>query len=143
MDIVEMEGAGAAGGLGAGLKAFLNAQLKKGVELVIEYTGLEEIVKDADYVFTGEGSIDGQTLYGKTPYGVATIVQKYDTPVIAFAGRIGDGVQPLYNHGFTAIFGILKEATSLKAALEGGEQNLAYAVENICRVLRIQDRKHS
>ncbi|SEM53336.1 glycerate kinase [Mesobacillus persicus] len=143
IDIVDTEGSGAAGGLGAGLLAFLNARLKKGVDLVIEYTGFEEIVKDADYVFTGEGSIDDQTLYGKTAYGVATVAQKYDVPVIAFAGRIGDGVQPLYDHGFTAIVGILKEATSLKAALEGGEHNLAYAAENICRVLRINEGKNS
>src|SRR4051794_2791539 len=88
-DIAQTEGAGAAGGLGAGLMAFLNANLKKGVELVIEYTGLEERMAGADYVFTGEGSIDGQTLFGKTPFGVASIAKKYSIPVIAFAGRIG------------------------------------------------------
>ncbi|MFL6557928.1 MAG: glycerate kinase [Bacillus sp. (in: firmicutes)] len=136
-DIAYMEGAGAAGGLGAGLVAFLNAQLKKGVELVIEYTGLEERVKGADYVFTGEGSIDGQTLFGKTPFGVASIAQKYSIPVIAFAGRIGKGVEPLYDHGFNAIIGILTGVTSLKEALENGEENLAFAAENICRVMKI------
>jgi glycerate 2-kinase len=135
-DIAHMEGAGAAGGLGAGLVAFLNAHLKKGVELVIDYTGLEERVKGADYVFTGEGSIDGQTLFGKTPYGVATIAQKYSIPVIAFAGRVGKGVEPLYDHGFTAIIGILTGVTSLKEALNSGEANLAFAAENICRVLK-------
>jgi glycerate 2-kinase len=135
-EIAYLEGAGAAGGLGAGLMAFLNAHLKKGVELVIEYTGLEERVKGADYVFTGEGSIDGQTLFGKTPYGVATIAQKYSIPVIAFAGKIGKGIEPLYDHGFTAIIGILKGVTSLEEALELGEANLAFAAENICRVLK-------
>ncbi|MEH7075914.1 glycerate kinase family protein [Neobacillus drentensis] len=136
-DIAGMEGAGAAGGLGAGLVAFLNAQLKKGVELVIEYTGLEERVKGADYVFTGEGSIDGQTLFGKTPYGVATIAQKYSIPVIAFAGKIGKGVEPLYDHGFNAIIGILSGVTTLAEALENGEANLAFATENVCRVLKL------
>ncbi|MEH7416340.1 glycerate kinase [Neobacillus drentensis] len=136
-DIAHMEGAGAAGGLGAGLMAFLNAQLKKGVDLVIEYTSLEEQVQGADYVFTGEGSIDGQTLFGKTPYGVATIAQKYSIPVIAFAGRIGTGVEPLYENGFTAIIGILKGVTSLEDALEAGETNIEFAAENICRVLKV------
>ncbi|OIK16212.1 glycerate kinase [Bacillus sp. MUM 116] len=137
LDIAHIEGAGAAGGLGAGLMAFLNAQLKKGIDLVIEYTGLEDKIKGADYVFTGEGSIDGQTLFGKTPYGVATIAKKHSVPVIAFAGRIGNGVEPLYNNGFNAIIGILKEVTSLEKALESGEENLAFATENICRVLKV------
>ncbi|MEH7308839.1 glycerate kinase family protein [Neobacillus drentensis] len=137
-EIAFMEGAGAAGGLGAGLVAFLNAQLKKGVELVIEYTGLEERVKGADYVFTGEGSIDGQTLYGKTPYGVASIALKHSVPVIAFAGRIGNGVEPLYDHGFNAIIGILPGVTNLTEALEKGETNLAFAAENICRVIKLK-----
>ncbi|MEH7253727.1 glycerate kinase [Neobacillus niacini] len=136
-DIAHSEGAGAAGGLGAGLMAFLNANLKKGVELVIEYTGLEERMAGADYVFTGEGSIDGQTLFGKTPFGVASIAKKYSIPVIAFAGRIGKGVEPLYENGFTSIVGILKGVSSLDEALESGEENLSFAVENICRVLKL------
>lgn len=136
-DIAHIEGAGAAGGLGAGLLAFLNARLKKGIDLVIEYTGLEEKINGADYVFTGEGSIDGQTLFGKTPFGVASIAKKHSVPVIAFAGRIGEGVDPLYNNGFNAIIGILRTVSSLEEALEMGEENLAFTAENICRVLKI------
>jgi glycerate 2-kinase len=135
-DIAWMDGAGAAGGLGAGLLAFLHAHLKRGVDLVVEYTGLEEFVKDADYVFTGEGSIDGQTLFGKTPFGVASVAKKYSVPVIAYAGRIGDDVDALYDNGFTAIVGILKGACSLKDALDSGEDNLTFAAENVCRVIR-------
>ncbi|MFF2446458.1 glycerate kinase [Neobacillus sp. NPDC058068] len=136
-DIADMEGAGAAGGLGGGLMAFLDARLEKGIELVIEYTGLEERMKGADFVFTGEGSIDGQTLFGKTPYGVASIANQSSIPVIAFAGRIGEGVEALYDNGFTAIVGILNGVTSLEEALDAGEANLAFAAENICRVLKI------
>ncbi|MDQ6597058.1 glycerate kinase [Bacillus salipaludis] len=136
LDIAYIEGAGAAGGLGAGLLAFLNARLKKGIELVIEYTGLEEKIIGANYVFTGEGSIDGQTLFGKTPYGVAGVAKKHSVPVIAFAGRIGNGVEVLYNNGFNAIIGILKEVTPLEEALKSGQENLAFAAENICRVLK-------
>lgn len=135
-DIAHTEGAGAAGGLGIGLMAFLNANLKKGVDLVIEYTGLEDKMVGADYVFTGEGSIDGQTLFGKTPFGVASIARKYSIPVIAFAGRIGNGVEPLYEHGFTSIVGILKGVSSLDEALKSGEANLEFAAENICRILK-------
>ncbi|MBS4214219.1 glycerate kinase family protein [Neobacillus rhizophilus] len=141
LDITQIEGSGAAGGLGAGLMAFLNARLKKGIELVIEYTGLEEKIIGADFCFTGEGSIDGQTLFGKTPYGVAAIAKKHSVPVIAFAGRIGKGVDVLHHHGFNAIIGILKGVTSLEEALESGHDNLAFASENICRVLKIQ-RQH-
>ncbi|MBM7653871.1 glycerate kinase [Neobacillus cucumis] len=136
-DIAHMDGAGAAGGLGAGLMAFLNAQLKKGIDLVIEYTGLEERIKGADYVFTGEGSIDGQTLFGKTPYGVANIAKKYSVPVIAFTGRVGNGVESLYDNGFNAIIGILKGVATLEEALASGEANLTFAAENICRILKI------
>ncbi|MCT8137147.1 glycerate kinase [Anaerobacillus sp. CMMVII] len=134
-DIAEIEGGGAAGGLGASLLAFLDAFLKKGIDLVIDYTNLEEKIIGADYVFTGEGSIDHQTIYGKTPFGVATISEKHGVPVIAFAGRVGDGVQELYSHGFTAIIGILNELTSLDDALKAGEINLELAVENICRII--------
>jgi glycerate 2-kinase len=136
-DIAHLDGAGAAGGLGAGLMAILNAELKKGIDFVIEYTRLEEQVKGADYVFTGEGSIDAQTLFGKTPYGVASVAKKHSVPVIAFAGRVGTGVESLYDSGFTAIIGILKGVTTLEEAFNSGEENLAFAAENICRVLKI------
>lgn len=104
---------------------------------MIEYTGLEERIKGADYVFTGEGSIDGQTLFGKTPYGVANIAQKYSVPVIAFTGRVGNGVESLYDNGFNAIIGILKGVATLEEALASGEANLTFAAENICRILKI------
>lgn len=135
-DIAHLEGAGAAGGLGAGLIGFLNATLKKGVDMVIEYTELEEKIKDADFVFTGEGSIDGQTLFGKTPYGVASIAKKYNVPVFGFAGKVGQGIEPLYENGFCAIICILREVTSLKTALQEGKINLAFAVENVCRIIK-------
>ncbi|RKL64891.1 hypothetical protein CR203_23860 [Salipaludibacillus neizhouensis] len=137
-DITNIVGAGAAGGLGAGLLAFLSANLQKGIELVIEYTRLEDLIKDADFVFTGEGSIDGQTLFGKTPYGVANIARKHSVPVVAFAGRVGSGVEDLYDNGFTAIIGILKEVSSLDEALKNGEDNLAFAAQNVCRLIALQ-----
>ena len=136
-DVLEAPGAGAAGGLGAGLMAFLNGTLKKGIEMVIEYSGLEEKVKDADMVWTGEGSIDFQTQYGKTPLGVAVVAKKHGKPVIALAGRVGDGIDILYEKGIDSIFGIMKGATSLEEALVKGQQNIEKTAENIIRLINL------
>ena len=137
MDVLEVPGAGAAGGLGAGLMAFLNGTLKKGIEIVIEYSGLEEKVKEADMVWTGEGSIDFQTQYGKTPLGVATIAKKYDKPVIAFAGRVGDNIDVLYEKGIDSIFGIMKGVTYIEEALEKGKENIEKTSENVIRLMKL------
>lgn len=137
-DIQMIPGAGAAGGLGAGLLAFTSATIRSGVELVIEYTQLAEKIAKADYVFTGEGGMDFQTKFGKTPYGVAQVAKKYNKPVFACAGFIGNQVETLYAEGITAIFGILAKASSLEEALQDGEENLERTVENIVRVLTIK-----
>ncbi|GIP27146.1 glycerate kinase [Paenibacillus sp. J23TS9] len=134
-DIANVPGAGAAGGLGAGLMVFLNGVLKKGIDLVIEYSGLEEKAKQADMVWTGEGSIDYQTQFGKTPLGVAMIAQKLNKPVIAFAGRIGDGIETLYGQGFDAIFGIMPGVSTLEEALQQGPTNMERASENVMRLM--------
>ncbi|MGL9727099.1 glycerate kinase family protein [Enterococcus sp. DIV0756] len=135
LEIKEQPGAGAAGGLGAGLLVFTEAKMQSGIELVIELTHLEEKIVQADYVFTGEGGMDFQTKFGKTPYGVAKIAKKYNKPVLACAGYIGEQVEVLYEEGITAIFGILAKAGSLAEALKSGEENLERTVENIARVL--------
>lgn len=134
-NVLEVPGAGAAGGLGAGLMAFLDGKLKKGIEMVVEYSGLEEKVKNADMVWTGEGSIDFQTQFGKTPYGVATVAKKYNKPVVAFAGRIGDGTEVLYEKGIDAIFCVMKGVTTLEAALANGPANLESTAENVIRLM--------
>jgi len=136
-DVLHVPGAGAAGGLGAGLMAFLNGNLKKGIEMVIEYAGLEEKVKSADMVWTGEGSIDFQTQYGKTPLGVATVAKKHNKPVIALAGRVGDGIEVLHENGIDSIFGITKGATSLEEALVKGQENIEKTSENIVRLMNL------
>ncbi|KAJ50259.1 glycerate kinase [Clostridium tetanomorphum] len=140
-DIANVPGAGAAGGLGAGLMAFLNANLKSGVELVIKFTGLEEKIMVADYVFTGEGSIDSQTISGKTPYGVSMVAKKFNIPVIAFAGRIGSGIEPLYDCGINSIVGILPGAMDLETALKEGMKNMEISAENVTRILKIVSNK--
>lgn len=135
-DIENIPGAGAAGGLGAGLMAFLSANLKRGVDLVIEYTNLEEKVKNADFVITGEGAIDYQTKFGKTPYGVASIAKKYNIPVIVLVGKIGDGCEVLYEGGITSIFGILPGTMDIKEALKIGKANVERTSENVGRLIK-------
>lgn len=139
-DIKEIPGAGAAGGLGFGLMAFLNAKIEKGIDLVIEYTKLREKVKSADFVFTGEGSIDFQTIFGKTPLGVAKVAKKFNIPVIAFAAHVGDDVGILYENGIDSIVGILRGVTDLKSALKEGKINVEKASENITRILTVGRR---
>lgn len=135
IDIADQLGAGAAGGLGAGLLVFAGASMRSGVDLVIELTHLEEVISQADYIFTGEGGMDFQTKFGKAPYGVAKVAKKYQKPVFACAGYIGENVEVLYDEGITAIFGILAKSGSLDEALKSGEANLERTVENIVRIL--------
>lgn len=137
ISIADVSGAGAAGGLGAGLLAFTQAKMRSGVETVIEHTKLAEKIAQADYVFTGEGGMDFQTKFGKAPYGVAKVAQHYHKPVFACAGYIGENVEVLYDEGMTAIFGILAQASSLDEALATGVENLTRTTENIARVLKV------
>ena len=136
-DVLEIAGAGAAGGLGAGLMVFLNGNLKKGIEIVIEYSGLEKKVKNCDMVWTGEGSIDFQTQYGKTPLGVATVAKKYNKPVVALAGRVGDDIDILYEKGIDSIFGIMRGVTTIDEALKNGKENIERTSENIARLMEM------
>ena len=134
-EVALVSGAGAAGGLGAGLMAFTTCEMRRGVDLAIEVTKLEEKIRDADYVFTGEGGTDFQTKFGKTPYGVAKLGKKYHKPVISLAGYLGEGIDSLYSEGFTAIFGIIPGACDLSTALKSGPSNVARTTENIVRLL--------
>lgn len=137
VDYAHVAGAGAAGGLGFGLMAFAGAKIRSGVDIVIEETRLVEKIERADYVFTGEGGIDFQTKFGKTPYGVAQVAKRLNKPVIACAGYVGQGIEELYAAGFTAIFGIMDSACDLQAALENGEKNLERTCQNVARILTL------
>lgn len=105
-DIKDIPGAGAAGGLGAGLMAFLDAELRPGIEIIIEIVKLEQAIKNADLVITGEGKIDSQTIYGKAPIGVAKIAKKYNIPVIAVAAIIGDDADIVHKYGINTLIKI-------------------------------------
>ena len=136
-DVKNFPGAGAAGGLGTALLAFLHAELTPGIEVVLQETNFEHHVKDADLVITGEGQMDYQSIYGKTPIGVAQVAQLHSVPVIAINGVLGDGYQAVYEHGIAAAFSILQRNVSLDTALKNGPLNLEYTSENVARILNL------
>ncbi|BAB04274.1 glycerate kinase [Halalkalibacterium halodurans] len=133
-EVASIPGAGAAGGLGAGLIAFLDAKLIPGVELVLQATNFHELVKDADFVITGEGRIDQQTVYGKTPIGVAKAAKQYGVPVIAIAGSLGQGYEAVFEHGIDAAFSLVPRIMSLDEAMQQGDSLLEQAARNIAVV---------
>lgn len=136
ISIKDFPGAGAAGGLGGGLLAFLNAELKRGIDIVIEATGFEEKAKDADIVITGEGMMDYQTQYGKTPYGVAQTAKKYNIPVIAIVGSVGKNAEALYDLGFSGIFSIINRPMTLAEAISKSAELLEKTSENVMRLVK-------
>lgn len=136
-DINNIAGAGAAGGLGAALVGFCNGKLKSGIDLVIKYSLLEEKIKDCDYVFTGEGSIDFQTKFGKTPVGVSKLAKDKGIPVIAFAGNVGDNIDDLYSLGINSVVSIMQGVSTLEQALKNGSSNLERTVYNIVKIINI------
>jgi len=136
-DVKEVPGAGAAGGLGAGLMAFLNAELRSGIDIVIEASGLEQHLKGADLVITGEGKIDRQTIYGKTPIGVARAAKKYGIPVIGIGGGISEDASVVYENGIDALMSIISYPMSLEAAMARAYDLLADAAERAIRLTQI------
>ncbi|WP_104500404.1 glycerate kinase [Acinetobacter indicus] len=136
VNVQHQAGAGAAGGLGFGLLAFARAKIQSGVELLIQQTGLTEKITQADVVLTGEGKIDRQTFMGKTPFGVAQVAKSLNKPVYAFAGMIGEDIEPLLEAGFTQIIGINPPDISVEDAIQNAENNLTDSVENVMRSLK-------
>ncbi|MCF6462830.1 glycerate kinase [Clostridium sp. Cult1] len=135
ISLLQYPGAGAAGGMGAALLAFLDAELERGIDIVIEATQLERKIMDSNLVITGEGKIDGQTQFGKTPYGIATLAKKYNKPVIAIAGGIGEDASVLYEKGIDSIFSIVNKPMTLEEAMVHGESLLEDTAERIIRAL--------
>lgn len=126
-------GAGAAGGLGFALVEFLGAQSKPGVQEVAETVGLEKAVRGADWVFTGEGSVDAQTVMGKTPFGVAQLAAQAGARVVIFAGRVAPDAAVLLEHGVDRLVAITAEGTPIEQALRDGATSLTRATAEVCR----------
>jgi glycerate kinase len=136
-DLADRPGAGAGGGIAAGMVAFLGGRLRPGSEIVTEAVGLDGKVRDADLVVTGEGRIDGQTIHGKTPIGVARVAQRHGKPVIALAGCLAKDAGAVHGHGIDAVFAAVNCPCSLEQALREGEQNLRVAARNIAAALKL------
>ena len=130
-------GAGAAGGMGFAFSAFLNGELKSGIDIVLQETDLESYIKNADIVVTGEGRLDGQTAMGKAPIGVARLAKQHSKRVIAFSGCVGAGAQACNKEGIDAYFPILREITTLEAALDvkTAASNLTATAEQVFRLM--------
>lgn len=130
-------GAGAAGGLGFAFKAYLNAELLPGIQLMLDATKLEDDIKDADYVITGEGRLDGQTAMGKVPVGVAKLAKKYGKTVLAFAGAVTKDAKNCNAEGIDAFFPIVRGVTTLEDAMdvENAKANMRDTVEQVFRLL--------
>lgn len=140
-DVMNAPGAGAAGGMGAALLGLLGADLKPGVEIVINALQLERLVADASLVITGEGRLDSQSICGKTPIGVARCAKRYQKPVIALAGGLTQDHQIVHEHGLDAVFSVLTRIATLPEALEDAEYNLRISARNIASVWKLSQQQ--
>ena len=136
-DVMKLKGAGAAGGLGAGLVAFTGAKLKSGIDIVIEATGLTRYIKDADLVLTGEGRVDFQTAFGKTPSGVAKAARKHHVQTVAIGGGITDDARGVFEHGIDGLASACARDMSLQEAMSNSKAHLANAAERVIRLVLI------
>ena len=136
----EYPGTGAAGGMGFAFLAYTNAVLESGIKIILEETKLEDYVKDADIVITGEGRLDGQTAFGKAPIGVAKIAKKFDKTVLAFAGAVTKDAIVCNEHGIDAFFPILRRIQTLQEAMtpEIARDNMVTTVEQVFRLINVR-----
>ncbi|MCC6716084.1 MAG: glycerate kinase [Gammaproteobacteria bacterium] len=140
IDVVRRPGAGAAGGMGAALIAFTGATLKRGVELVVEATRLEKHMQGATLAITGEGRVDFQTAFGKTPSGVATAARRHGVPVIAIGGGLADDAAGVFAHGIDGLEAATPNAMELDVAIRKSRQYLQDAGERVARLIAIGQR---
>ena len=133
-------GTGAAGGLGFAFLSYTNAVLESGIKIILEETKLEDYIKDADIVVTGEGRLDGQTVFGKAPIGVAKLAKKYSKSVIAFCGSVTEDAFICNEHGIDAFFPILRRIQTLKEAMNpvNARENMIETVEQVFRLVKIE-----
>ena len=134
-DFSHLPGAGAAGGLGFGMAAFCGAQLRMGIDAVLDAVGFDSLLPGTDVVFTGEGKIDSQSAWGKVVSGVAARCRKAGVPVVAVVGQIGQGFEEMYQQGLTAVFSINRAAQPFAESRFHAGENLALTMENIARLL--------
>jgi glycerate kinase len=134
LQVRDIPGAGAAGGVGAALIAFLKANLQPGAQLIMRAADMDKVLNDADLVITGEGLTDHQTLFGKVPLAVAEKAVKHQVPVVCLSGGLTEDAQLLYKHGFSGVFSITEGPVSLADAIQNAEVLLERAAERILRL---------
>ena len=137
VDVKDVPGSGAAGGMGAALMAFLGAELRSGIEIVTQALNLEEHIHDCTLVVTGEGRIDSQSIHGKVPVGVANVAKKYHKPVIGIGGSLTRDVEVVHQYGIDAVFSVLTTISTLEEAFRGAFDNIYRASRNIAATLAI------
>lgn len=137
IDVDQVPGSGAAGGMGAALLAFCGAELRQGIEIVTEALGLDELVRDASLVITGEGRIDSQTVHGKVPIGVARVAKRYNKPVVGIAGSLTADVGVVHEHGLDAVFSVLYNICSLEEALDNAAANVRMTARNVAATIKL------
>ncbi len=137
IDVDQVPGSGAAGGMGAALLAFCGAELRQGIEIVTEALGLDELVRDASLVITGEGRIDSQTVHGKVPIGVARVAKRYNKPVVGIAGSLTADVGVVHEHGLDAVFSVLYNICSLEDALDNAAANVRMTARNVAATIKL------
>lgn len=142
LDLADIPGAGAAGGLGYGMMAFCNAEISSGVDLILDALDMEEILKDVDLVITGEAKIDAQTLAGKVPVGVGRRAQAQGVPVIAIVGSIGKGAEQVYQCGVDAIISAAIGPMKLEEMMENASILVQDAAERAMRLVAVGAKHH-
>lgn len=136
-DVAEYPGAGAAGGLGAGLLFFSNAALRPGVEIILETTGFESLVKSAQLVITGEGRTDFQTAFGKAPVGVAKLAKKYNVPTLCLSGGLGQGYEDVLEQGIDGLMSTVPGPMSLDECIEHGAEFIEMGAKRLCQMVKV------
>jgi glycerate kinase len=136
-DVAKTPGAGAAGGLGAGLMFFTNAKLQPGVEIVLTTTGFESLVKSAQLVITGEGRTDFQTAFGKAPVGVAKLSKKYNVPTLCLSGGLGQGYENVLEQGIDGLMSTVPGPTTLDECIEHGAEFIEMGAKRLCQILKV------
>lgn len=136
-DLINYPGAGAAGGLGAGLLFFTNAELRPGVEIVLETLGMAALVEGCDLVITGEGRTDFQTAYGKAPVGLAKVAKLWDIPVVCIAGGLGKGADDVLAQGIDGLASTVPSPMTLEECMEAGDELIENATARVCRLVKV------
>ncbi|MBW7571339.1 glycerate kinase family protein [Caproiciproducens faecalis] len=139
-DVANLKGAGAAGGMGAGMVAFFGSKLQMGIETVLDTVGFDSLLKGADLVFSGEGKIDFQSLCGKVIIGVAHRAKKKNVPLIAVVGDIGNQIEEVYKEGVNAVFSINRVAVPFTEARLRSKSDLRLTMDSIMRLLTLKNR---